>query len=144
VHETIDTTSCCIGYMAALHRHSDIEADRPADSHRHVQTVDPRNALILLRRLQNFVFVRALLSPLRPSSSTQHHMYMSQQTEANDFDSRSSSRRLNISISVNTCFKDSCVNALKLTVFTAVSGKRGEGNFFPFYSTYFKDSNGYT
>jgi len=31
----------------------------PADSHRHVQIVDPRNTLILRRRLQNFVFVRA-------------------------------------------------------------------------------------
>jgi len=48
-----------------------------ADSQRHVQIVDPRNALILLRRLQNFVFECALQSscllfPIRVTAQLQH------------------------------------------------------------------------
>jgi len=40
------------------HTYQHTHGHRPADWHRHVQIVDPRNALILLRRQQNFVSVR--------------------------------------------------------------------------------------
>jgi len=93
-------------------------ARRQPDAHRHVRIVDPRNTLILRRRLQNFVFVparrcRRVFFPDprydQPSSGTQRNMY----TRPND--------RLppNISISCSlphvTCFSISSITSLLLT-----------------------------